>query len=88
MIEEGMEEFVVDMFLKLGENEHKGQMFRDKEFNWLLNRMLEEFRELHEAIKDLKADPTSEHRRAVQKECADVANFAAMIHINAKDKEN
>jgi len=85
--ENEFEDFVIDMRIKLDEYNVKQRMFREMSFEWLMMRLGDEYKELLEAIHDLIADPSLENRKAVQRECADVANFAGFIHVNSKDKE-
>jgi NTP pyrophosphatase (non-canonical NTP hydrolase) len=71
--------FMQDMYKKLVANQEK-KHWRTCSFDWLVQRLYEEMRELEEAMD--KGAPYQE----VMDECADVANFAMMIHDKANLK--
>jgi len=67
-----VEEFGKHMLKKLNENNHKTH-WRHCEVEYLVDRLVQESDELFTAIED-------EHSpEEIIRECADVANFAAMI---------
>lgn len=55
---------------------NKGRTWHQCSINWLLTRLYDEVVELNDAVNEGK--PNDE----IQKECADVANFAMMIFDN------
>ena len=68
-------DFAGDMFGKLRKNAHKAH-WDTVDQSWLLGRLKDEVEELQIAMKEgLDVIP----------ECADVANFAAMIADNARN---
>jgi len=71
-----LQRFGNDMYLKLRENCHKSH-WSTVDQQWLLNRCMEELKELQDAVND------SDHGEIVR-EAADVANFAMMIADNAR----
>jgi len=66
-------------------NEHKGG-WRDSTFKYLLDKLAEETNELRIACVSASSDHTG-YLDAVQKEAADVANFAMMIADNAAHRK-
>lgn len=76
----------VTQLAKLRANAHKSH-WREESMGWLLDRLREEAGELSNAILQLDSsgNKTEELKRAVISECADVANFAAMIADVARD---
>ena len=85
--EDEMLAFINAMRGKLDTYGHKKRKFMDQSILWLISRMKDEVVELEAAYRIFILDPTDENREALKKECADVANFAAFIHVNADDKE-
>lgn len=82
---ESLERFVQAMDRELAANDHKPGWQRDKTLD-LLERLREEVDELEDAIvTGLMADEQScSNDLDVEKEAADVANFAMMIADNAR----
>ncbi len=68
--------FGVDMLLKLNMNNHK-KHWSECSVEYLLHRIIFETLELHEAL-------IHDDKGAAVRECADIANFAAMIADNLK----
>lgn len=68
--------FAEIMEQKLKENDHKHH-WSDSDNSWLLERLLEEVKELESIMDSLS---TSDEEK--QRECADIANFAMMIADN------
>lgn len=76
-------EFAKSMQHKIDKNEHKecdkmnpdgkGRTWKNCDIYWLLYRLRQETLELEKAMSDLDSD-------GIIKECADVGNFAMMIH--------
>ena len=60
---------------KLEEHADKGELWKEQPLSWLLDRLLEEVEELKVALIDCTP-------QNAMRECADVANFAMMIHDN------
>jgi NTP pyrophosphatase (non-canonical NTP hydrolase) len=75
---EALQKFGNDMYLKLRENQHKAH-WNTVTQQWLLNRCMEELKELQDAVN---ADDPGE----IVREAADVANFALMIADNARNQ--
>lgn len=76
--------FAVDMEARLRANDHKGGWDTEEQED-LYKRILEESKELKTAIADaVRGGNRDEHKAAVIKEAADVANFAMMIADNAR----
>lgn len=79
-------EFAKLMQYKLDKNEFKdceimnlgskGRTWHQCSIDWLLTRLYDELVELNDAVNEKKSSDE------VQKECADVANFAMMISDN------
>ena len=63
------------MFEKMRKNKHKAH-WSTVRVSWLLDRLKEEVAELDRAMYDLNI---TDRRSEIISECADVANFAAMI---------
>ena len=74
---EAVELFSNNMYIKLRENAHKAH-WNTVTTEWLLNRCMEEFEELKEALAN--EDPGE-----IAREAADVANFAMMIADNVRN---
>lgn len=70
--------FVERMLRKLRQNAHKTHWSRS-DFRYLMVRLRSETRELAEAWKRRGRPMTKEDAEVIANECADVANFAAMI---------
>ncbi len=70
-----VQRFAEAMEGRLSANDHKGG-WKECDYEYLLQRTLEEFQELDQAVIDGK--PATE----IRKEAADVANFAMMIADN------
>jgi NTP pyrophosphatase (non-canonical NTP hydrolase) len=70
--------FATTMEEKLQENRHKGgpENWCTKDVDWLLRRLDQEIRELRAAVRLPTAD---DKVRLIQREAADVANFAMMV---------
>ena len=68
-------DFASDMFEKLRKNAHKAH-WNTVDQSWLLGRLKVEVEELSNAINHTPSE--------IIQECADVANFAAMIADNAR----
>jgi len=93
LLEASVMELAKRMQYKLEKNKHKecpvmnpnglGRGWNHCKIEWLLGRLREETIELEDAIDN------NEGHEAIMMECADVANFAMMIHDNtlAKYKE-
>jgi NTP pyrophosphatase (non-canonical NTP hydrolase) len=83
-----LENFVFVMKLKLSENRHKGDSWRDDNAFDLLDRVIEEVQELRTALACLTEVDTPEAianmRAAVWREAADVANMAMMVADSAE----
>lgn len=88
-----VQELAVSMQFKLDKNQHKdcevmnigdeGRCWSHCSLFWLFGRLIDEAKELDEALnaRDIPS-PTKEQVDAIRLECADVANFAMMIHDN------
>jgi NTP pyrophosphatase (non-canonical NTP hydrolase) len=77
-VRQEVKRFAEVMERKLQENDHKGG-WRGEHPAWLLGRLLEEISELEEALRQA-------NRRAIERECADIANFAMMIADQTQDQ--
>lgn len=87
-----------DMQFKLDKNKHKacdmmnadgnGRGWEHCEYGWLSGRIEEEMYELNDALVIYLKAKTPENALAVQRECADVANFAMMIHDNVNKEQD
>ena len=85
--------FAKTMQYKLDKNKHKscdvmnldgnGRGWEHCHFTWLHSRIIEEAEELFKALRNRIKDPD-----AVLYECADVANFAMMIHDKTLKETN
>jgi NTP pyrophosphatase (non-canonical NTP hydrolase) len=73
-----VERFSIHMLDKMRKNAHKAHWSTVTQ-QWLLNRAMDELRELQDAVNE--GDPET-----IVKEAADVANFAMMIADNAKEE--
>lgn len=78
LLRDPLRAFVLVMQLKLYENEHKGG-WQDCSMSYLLRRLQGELGEVKRAMK---ANKTPDE---VDRECADVANFAMMIADNYRE---
>lgn len=93
-ISQSVMELAKDMQFKLDKNKHKacdmmnadgkGRGWEHCEYGWLSSRIEDEMHELNDALVTYLKDKSNPNADAVLKECADVANFAMMIHDNVR----
>jgi NTP pyrophosphatase (non-canonical NTP hydrolase) len=77
-----VEELKKDMFLKLQKCQKTGKTddWRELGLSVLFQRLTEELLELQVELKNIELDSGSVDFDNAKRECADVANYAAMIH--------
>lgn len=90
-------ELAKDMQFKLDKNKHKacdmmnvdgeGRGWEHCEYGWLTGRIEEEMYELNDALAMYLKNKSASTADEVLKECADVANFAMMVHDNVRKEQ-
>lgn len=72
--------------INLPKNKAKGG-WEECDLFWLIERGIEEMKEIHLAIQDFTDNPTNENWNKVMAECGDAGAFAAMIADNVSRME-
>lgn len=79
-------EFAISMEEKLQKHDedYGKNGWKKSNYLFLVNRIEDELRELIEYL--ISKENTKENREKIKEECADIANFAMMIHDNANQE--